>query len=60
MANNARPIEYSMTKKMFNSILETKGDSDKSSNPYEYVMKVLNDSYTLRGTVTKLHITTDN
>ena len=54
MANNTKPIEYSMTKKMFNSILETRSDSDKNNNPYEYVMKVLNEEYGLRGTVSKV------
>lgn len=49
---NEKPIDYRMAKKMFDSILATRAtESEKKMNPYEYVMKVVNDEFGLRGTV---------
>lgn len=53
MIKNNRPIEYKMTKTAFQELLKTRPAEDKS-NPYSYVMKVLNDNYGLRGTVKKI------
>lgn len=54
---NEKPIDYRMTKKMFDSILATRAtESEKKQNPYEYVMKVVNEGYGIRGTVKHISI----
>lgn len=54
---NEKPIDYRMTKKMFDSILATRTtESEKKQNPYEYVMKVVNEGYGIRGTVKHISI----
>lgn len=53
MNKNNRPIEYQMTKTAFQELLKTRTADDKS-NPYTYVMKVLNETYGLRGIVKKI------
>ena len=55
MPNNARPITYELTKKMYNDILKLRGE-DTSENPREYVMRYINEGFRLRGTVKNLHI----
>lgn len=54
--NNNNALEYQMTKATFNAILSTRNEEEKKHNPYEYVMKVINDSYGLRGTVKHIFI----
>ena len=54
---NSKSIEYQITKKQFDGILSTRSDEDAKSNPYQYVMKIINETYGLRGTVTHLVIT---
>lgn len=56
MNNNSRAIEYQMTKKAFDAMLETRNDEEKKQNPYQYVMRLINNEYGLRGTVTSLSI----
>jgi len=48
-------IEYQMTKKMFDSLLKTRSESEKSMNPYAFVMKVINEQFGIKGQVT--HVT---
>lgn len=55
MKNN-RGIEYQMTRKMFNSILALRTEDEKTQNPYDFVMSVLNEGYGLRGTVKHISI----
>lgn len=56
MRNN-KPIDYQMTKKMFNAILDTRNTEDeKKQNPYEYVIGVINEQFGLRGKVTHICI----
>ncbi len=56
MIKNERPIEYQMTKRMFNTILEKRSEIEKKENPYSYVMKVINEEFGLRGKVTSIFI----
>lgn len=55
MKNN-RAIEYQLTKRAFDSMLEMRNDEEKKQNPYQYVMSIINKEYGLRGTVTGLSI----
>lgn len=55
MKNN-RPIEYQMTKKMFNSILNLRTEDEKSQNPYDFVMGFINEQFGLRGEVKHISI----
>ena len=54
MANNSKGIEYQLTRKMYKTILDTKGNS--TEDPRSYVIKVINEEFGLRGTVKHLHI----
>lgn len=50
MKNNA--LEYKMSKKMFDNLLTTRvTESDKKMNPYNYVIKVINEQFGLKGKV---------
>lgn len=53
---NEKSIDYRMTKKTFNSILSTRNEIEEKQNPFEYVMKVINNEYGLRGTVKHISI----
>lgn len=53
---NSYPLEYQMPKQMFEAILKTRNNKNSKMNPYVYVMNVINESFGLRGTVTKLSI----
>lgn len=54
---NEKSIDYRMSKKMFDAILSTRvSDSEKKMNPYEYVMKRINEEFNLRGTVEHVSI----
>ncbi len=53
---NSKSIEYQITKKQFDGILSTRSDEEAKSNPYQYVMNIINETYGLRGTVTHLVI----
>lgn len=55
MIRNDRPIEYQMTKRMFNSILDGKGEEIKN-NPYAYVLNIVNEQFGLRGKVERILI----
>lgn len=59
MVKNERPIDYQMTKRMFDGILATRTEDEKRMNPYSYVMNFINESYGLRGTVTHISIAID-
>lgn len=54
---NSKSIEYQITKKQFDGILSTRNDEEVKSNPYQYVINIINKTYGLRGTVTHLVIT---
>ena len=56
MTNNPHAIEYQMTKTAFDNILKTRNEAEKKTNPYTFVMGILNSQNGLRGTVKKLHI----
>lgn len=53
---NERAIEYKMSNKMFNAMLEGRTESEKKLNPYAYIMGVINEQFGLRGTVQKILI----
>lgn len=53
MANNAKNIEYQLTRKMYKTILDT---CDTNEEPRKYVMRIINEEFGLHGTVTRLHI----
>ncbi len=55
MLKNERPIEYQMTKRMFNSLLDGKGEEIKG-NPYTYVLNIVNEQFGLRGKVERILI----
>ena len=56
MTNNSYAIEYQMPKSAFDAILKTRNEAEKKTNPYTFVMGILNSQNGLRGTVKKLHI----
>lgn len=59
MIKNDKPIEYQMTQKMFNAMLEQRTEVEKKENPYTYVMGVINREYGLRGTVKRILISNE-
>lgn len=56
MNRNTRSIEYQMTKTAFQELLKTRTLEEQKVNPYTFVMKVLNDTYGLRGTVKHINL----
>lgn len=56
MIKNARPIEYQMTKTAFQELLKQRTPDEMKTNPYTFVMKVINDTYGLRGTVKRINL----
>lgn len=54
--NYTEYVEYRMPRKMFNMILKTRDNSAKKSNPYAYVMEVVNSEFGLKGKVRKIII----
>lgn len=59
MIKNERPIEYQMTQKMFDALLEQRTEAEKKENPYSYVMDIINREYGLRGTVKHILISNE-
>ena len=55
MRNN-KMLEYQMNKKMFTDLLNRRTDMEEKENPYNYVIKVINEQFGLKGTVTQLSI----
>ena len=55
MKNNG--IEYQMTKNMFNALLKTRKSTEKNMNPYEFVAKIVNEQFGVKGTVTHITVT---
>lgn len=49
-------IGYQMNKKQFDALVATRKGADVKKNPYQYVMEIINTSYSLRGTVIRLSI----
>ena len=47
-------IEYKMSKKLFDAILDTRSESERKMNQYEYIVKVINEEYGLRGVVSRV------
>lgn len=54
--NFYRPVEYQMTKTTFQELLKTRQPEDMKQNPYAYVMKVINETYGIKGNVKKLNL----
>ena len=55
MRNN-QALEYKMSKKMFNAILNTRSEEEKKQNPKEYVASIINEQFGLKGTVTNISV----
>ena len=53
---NSRPIEYKMSKAMFDNLLKTRTEAEKKLNPYTFVMNFLNERFCLRGEVKRVLI----
>lgn len=51
-----RPVAYQMTKKQFQDLLKTRDAEDAKQNPYAYVMKVVNETYGIKGNVKKIEL----
>lgn len=49
-------LEYRMSKKMFNAMLADRSETEKKQNPKDYVAKVINEQFGLKGTVTNVSI----
>lgn len=49
-------FQYRMTKDSFQSIVATRSGEDKGMNPYDYVVKYINDVYGLKGVCTKVTV----
>ena len=56
MIKNGKPIEYQMTKTAFQELLKQRTPDEMKTNPYSFVMKVINETYGLRGTVKKINL----
>lgn len=54
---NEHPLEYQMSRDMFNAMLKQRSEGEKKLNPYNYVMNVINEEWNLRGKVTRLSVT---
>lgn len=48
---NEKKIDYKMPMSMFEGLLKTRNKEEKRMNPYEYVAKVINNEFGLRGKV---------
>lgn len=59
MKNN-RPIEYKMTRTMFNHLLSQRTEGEKKLNPHTFVMNFVNERFCLRGEVKRILITEDD
>lgn len=53
---NDKAIEYKMSSRMFNAMLEQRTEAEKKLNPYNYVMGIINEGFGLHGTVKKILI----
>lgn len=53
---NGKAIEYQMTKTAFQELLKQRTADEMKANPYAFAMKVINDTYGLRGTVKKINL----
>lgn len=52
---NTNAVEYKMSKKMFDALVKTRAtEEDKKMNPYSYVMRVINETFGIKGTVTHI------
>lgn len=48
--------EYEMSRQMFDSIVKTGGRKAKE-NPFPYVLKIVNDTFGIKGTVSRIVVT---
>lgn len=55
MKNN-QSLEYRMSKKMFNAMLADRSETEKKQNPKDYIAKVINEQFGLKGTVTNVSV----
>ena len=55
MKNN-RPIEYKMSRAMFNSLVDSRKGDEKKLNPYVFVANFLNERGGLRDEVKRIII----
>lgn len=53
---NDRPIEYKMSRAMFDHLLSTRKGDEKKLNPHAFVMGFLNERFGLRGEVKRIII----
>lgn len=53
---NSNTLEYRMSKKMFNSILSERSEAEKKLNPKDYVAGIVNEQFSLKGTVTSISV----
>ena len=51
-----KSVEYQMTKRMFDSLLNTRTELEKKLNPYVFVMNVINNEFGVKGEVTHISI----
>ena len=49
-----RPVEYQMTAKVADSYLKARKGDDKKLRPNDYLCKVVNEEYNLRGYCVKV------
>lgn len=49
-------LEYRMSKKMFNAMLADRSETEKKQNPKDYIAKVINEQFGLKGTVTNVSV----
>jgi len=49
-------IEYRMSKKMFDALLKDRSEEEKKNNPYAFILKVINQQFGIKGTVTHISI----
>lgn len=50
-------FEYNMSKQMADELLKERKGSDKNIDPQEYLIKYVNEQFTLRLPVTKVYTT---
>lgn len=49
-------LKYKMNRKLYNSILDSRSGDERKMGTREFVMKYINDTFGLKGTVTAIII----
>lgn len=52
-----KEIEYNMSKTAFQELLNTRTAAEMKLNPYVFVMKVLNETYGIKGHISRISLT---